>query len=316
MPNGRDLNMQVLGGTGSEIEMSVSGATGADILMEVETGGEAAAVRAEKWANGTAKGVPVPVSENPNTPTSENNAKYWAQQAAARAVDATKYPKIVGGYWYYWNGTGFVNSGVSASWNIKKVYASTAAMNADFSGTDTDEGDMVMVVNNVEDETNAQVYIKGASAWIFMVDLSGATGIQGPKGETGATGPVGPIGATGATGERGEQGVQGPRGYQGMQGPVGATGPQGPEGPMGATGATGAQGPIGATGATGAQGPVGATGAQGPAGADGTNGVITTVNSWEIGFSISNEGHLILTYGGGEAPDFEINDNGHLIYHY
>lgn len=76
MPNGRDLNMQVLG------------ETGADIQMTVGAGGDAAAVRAEKWANGTANGVPVPASANPNVPTSENNAKYWAQQAGQNVTDA------------------------------------------------------------------------------------------------------------------------------------------------------------------------------------------------------------------------------------
>lgn len=325
MPNGRDLNMQVLGGTGSEIEMSVSGATGADILMEVETGGEAAAVRAEKWANGTAKGVPVPVSENPNTPTSENNAKYWAQQAAARAVDATKYPKIVNGYWYIWNGTEYVDTGVSATWRIVKSYASTAAMNADFNGTDTKRGDMVMVVNSVDDPTNAQVYIKGASSWSFLVDMSGAQGIQGPTGSvpniqigTVVTTP----GGTNASVTRragtpdeapildftlpaGAQGPVGPHGPQGIQGNPGATGPQGE---TGATGATGPQGPTGATG------PVGATG---PTGATGPGGVVVS-GAGLFTMEVDENGDLWVIYdSANEAPDIYYDeDTGDLYWEY
>ena len=193
MPNGRELNLQVTGNTGS------------DIQMEVQAGGQGAANTAEAWAVGNRGGVPVTSDD----PAYNNSAKYWANQAQSAAGDAAKYPKIEGGYWYYWNGTEYVNSGVTATWHIVKTYASTSAMNSDFGGTDTKTGDMVMIVNNVDETTNAQIYIKGNSAWQFMVDLSGATGIRGPQGETGAQGPVGATGAQGPTGP---------------QGPIGATG--------------------------------------------------------------------------------------------
>ena len=65
------------------------------------------------------------------------------------------------------------------AFHIVKTYASVAAMNADYSGTDTHVGDYVMIVSTVEDPDNAKVYIKGSSAWSFVVDMSGATGIQG-----------------------------------------------------------------------------------------------------------------------------------------
>ena len=45
---------------------------------------------------------------------------------------------------------------------VKKTYPSISAMNEDFSGTDTSEGDFVMIVSNVEDEDNAKLYVKGA----------------------------------------------------------------------------------------------------------------------------------------------------------
>lgn len=73
------------------------------------------------------------------------------------------------------------------AFHIKKTYPSIAAMNADYSGTDTAVGDYVMVTSSVEDPDNAKVYIKGSSAWQFVVDMSGATGIKGDTG-TGITG--------------------------------------------------------------------------------------------------------------------------------
>ena len=73
------------------------------------------------------------------------------------------------------------------AFHITKTYPSVAAMNADYGGTDTAVGDYVMVTSNVEDPDNAKVYIKGSSAWQFVVDMSGATGIKGDTG-TGITG--------------------------------------------------------------------------------------------------------------------------------
>ena len=67
------------------------------------------------------------------------------------------------------------------AFHIVKTYASVSAMNADYSGTDTHVGDYVMIVSSVEDPDNAKVYIKGSSAWSFVVDMSGATGIQGQQ---------------------------------------------------------------------------------------------------------------------------------------
>lgn len=73
------------------------------------------------------------------------------------------------------------------AFHVTKTYPSVAAMNADYGGTDTAVGDYVMVTSNVEDPDNAKVYIKGSSAWQFVVDMSGATGIKGDTG-TGITG--------------------------------------------------------------------------------------------------------------------------------
>ena len=114
--------------------------------------------------------------------------------------------------------------------DIKKAYNSVADMNANFS-SDLDEGDFCVIASNVEDKDNADLYVRQGTKMKLIVDLSGATGIQGPAGP------------------QGKQGVQGPQGNVGPQGPKGDTGPQGPAGD---TGATGPQGPKGDKGDSGA----------------------------------------------------------------
>lgn len=90
---------------------------------------------------------------------------------------------------------------------IKKTYSSVSEMNTDFNNMTL--GDYVMIASSVEVEDNAKLYTKGQSAWIFITDFSGATGIQGPQGERGPQG---------VQGEQGIQGVQGPQGIQGATG--------------------------------------------------------------------------------------------------
>lgn len=102
---------------------------------------------------------------------------------------------------------------------IAKTYASIAAMNADFAGTDVKTGQFVMIdTGNVNDADNAKLYVKGAAAYTYITDLSGATGMTGPQGPTGATG------AKGATGAAGPQGPKGDKGDTGAQGPAGTDG--------------------------------------------------------------------------------------------
>lgn len=60
-------------------------------------------------------------------------------------------------------------------------------------------------------------------------------------------------------------------------------------------------------------GPQGPQGVPGLDGEDGTNGVVTTM-SGQYGFQIKDDGHLYLVYTDGDTPpDFQINENGHLI---
>ena len=88
---------------------------------------------------------------------------------------------------------------------IAKTYESVEAMNAGFATDEVLEGQFVMIdTGNVEDEDNAKLYVKGADAYSYITDLSGAQGI---KGETGAQGPKGEQGERGEKGEPGEQSV-------------------------------------------------------------------------------------------------------------
>lgn len=61
--------------------------------------------------------------------------------------------------------------------------------------------------------------------------------------------------------------------------------------------------------AMGLRGPQGVEGPQGP---QGGTGVAVPVDG-QYGFSVNTSGHLILTYTGDTAPDYEINSQGHLI---
>ncbi len=68
---------------------------------------------------------------------------------------------------------------------------------------------------------------------------------------------------------------------------------------------------IAAKGDKGEQGPQGAAGERGPAGPRGIDGVAVETAGL-VYFSVTEEGHLLCTYSGGEAPGYYINENGHL----
>ncbi|MBS6678027.1 MAG: collagen-like protein [Clostridiales bacterium] len=125
------------------------------------------------------------------------------------------------------------------AFTIAKTYESVAAMNSGFATDGVKEGQFVMIdTGDVEDEDNAKLYIKGAEAYRYITDLSGATGLTGPAGEQGPQGIQGPKGETGETGPQGEKGETGETGAQGPQGEQGPQGVQGPAGPAGADGKT------------------------------------------------------------------------------
>ena len=196
----------------NEIDVNASIPEDIEVQVQVDVQDSVSVKDAEAWAVGKRNGVDVGSSD----PTYHNNSKYYAQQAAGSATDAntakgdavsaknaavaaktaaetaqgkaetaiTHYPKVESGTWWVWDVTNsqWVNTNVKATgeWRIVKTYASIAAMNADYSGTDVKVGEFVMIVSTVEDPDNAKLYVKGSSAYTFVVDMSGATGIQGP----------------------------------------------------------------------------------------------------------------------------------------
>ncbi len=84
------------------------------------------------------------------------------------------------------------------SFSIKKIYSSINEMNNNYATDGLAVGDLVAIVSSVDDADNAKLYVKGNTAYNFLVDMSGATGIQGPKGEQGPRGDSGvtaPIGS-------------------------------------------------------------------------------------------------------------------------
>ena len=81
------------------------------------------------------------------------------------------------------------------AFSIAKTYASISAMNAGYASDGVKIGQFVMIdTGNVEDADNAKLYVKGATAYTFITDLSGAKGMTGPQGPRGATGATGPQG--------------------------------------------------------------------------------------------------------------------------
>lgn len=67
-----------------------------------------------------------------------------------------------------------------------------------------------------------------------------------------------------------------------------------------------------AQGEQGIQGIQGIQGEQGPRGIDG----VAVQAEGTFAFNVNEEGHLILSYTGDSAPDFSIDENGHLIYNF
>lgn len=86
---------------------------------------------------------------------------------------------------------------VGAPFQVKKIYDSVEAMNADYSGSDVAVGEFVLIdTGDVQDPDNSKLYVKGDTQYDFVTDLSGAQGIQGPQGNPGAAAGFGNITAT------------------------------------------------------------------------------------------------------------------------
>lgn len=86
---------------------------------------------------------------------------------------------------------------VGAPFQVKKIYDSVEAMNADYSGSDVAIGEFVLIdTGDVQDPDNSKLYVKGPTQYDFVTDLSGAQGIQGPQGNPGTDAGFGNITAT------------------------------------------------------------------------------------------------------------------------
>lgn len=80
---------------------------------------------------------------------------------------------------------------------VYKTYPSIASMNAD--KNNVPEWKFVMIVSTVEDPDNAKLYVKWASDFTFLTDMSGATGMKWDTWEQGVQGEQWEKGDTGAS---------------------------------------------------------------------------------------------------------------------
>lgn len=159
-------------------------------------------------------------------------------------------------------------------------------------------GDLDNAIENVENiATNVNVFIPSVNE-NGVLSWTNKAGLENPESAN-ITGPQGPRGLQGVKGEKGDTGPAGPQGVQGIQGIQGERGPQGPQGDVGPQGPQGIQGPKGDKGDKGEQGP---------------SGVQVNVDGHYC-FEVNADGHLLLHYDdNATAPNFSIDDNGHLIY--
>lgn len=95
--------------------------------------------------------------------------------------------------------------------SFARTFTSIANMNNSIgTADDVNEGQIVIIdTGNIEDAENACVYIRGATSYNYITDLSGATGMQGPQGVQGIQG---------VKGDKGDQGIQGYNGSNGRDG--------------------------------------------------------------------------------------------------
>lgn len=186
--------------------------------------------------------------------------------------------ELVNYYTSRYSGEQIDNLLTGLSIEIGGSYANLAAIQAAFPTGDTH-------AYQAQDTGNIYVWNAATRAWESVGKLQGPIGQTGPQGPMGPTGPQGPQGIQGQRGYKGDKGDRGPQGIQGPAGPQGIIGPQGPTGPIGP---------------------------QGPQGERGINGVAVEAAGF-YAFNVDDNGHLILSYTGDQAPDFSIGSNGHLV---
>lgn len=182
----------------------------------------------------------------------------------------------------------------------------------------------------MEDPDNTKLYLKEASEFSFVTDMSGATGLKGVTGSKGDSGDikigtvikghyttyggfvnVHPTGEVGdayivdssyyywdGTGWANAGSIKGEKGDTGDKGVKCDTGAKGSKGDKGETGSTGQQGEQGPKGDTGDTGPRGDTGPAGPTGDTGATGAGLTIKG-----SYNTYEELIHEHPTGNAGD-------------
>lgn len=81
---------------------------------------------------------------------------------------------------------------------ITKEYQSVQAMNQDFTGTDVQRGQFVLILTtDTSSEDYGKVYLKGTANWVYVFTLTSLTAIKGPQGPAGKRGAKGADGADG-----------------------------------------------------------------------------------------------------------------------
>lgn len=164
---------------------------------------------------------------------------------------------------------------------ITKEYKSVADMNQDFTGTDVQRGQFVLILpDNTASADYGKVYLKGTANWVYAFTLTTLTSIKGPIGPPGKKGDQGDPGEAGSsfailgyfdTLDDLKAAVPNPKagdvygvgtappyniyiwdtvngkwvGNGNLQGPQGEQGIQGPEGKQGPDGKQGPEGPVG-----------------------------------------------------------------------
>lgn len=186
--------------------------TGAQFKQWAIANAQASANLAAQWATGGTSG----------TPSATNNAKYYAETAAAWSA----HPPYIGanGNWYVWNTTTeqYEDSHVDASITVQiadiTMLATDATPYVTNSGTDTDPVFHLYIPRGATGLTGATgngiaSAVVSADGELIITYTNGATvnlgSVKGPQGATGDTG---------ATGPQGPQGIQGPQGPQGISG--------------------------------------------------------------------------------------------------
>lgn len=133
------------------------------------------------------------VEENKTAVENANAAIEAASSSALNAEEVAAHPTYIGSdhYVYKWNRetkaydkTDIFTKGDAFS--IRKVYSSILEMESDSDNTEVKEGDFVLInTNDVENPDNARLYIRMATGFDFLVDMSGAIGFTGKTPQLG-----------------------------------------------------------------------------------------------------------------------------------